>query len=85
MKEGFKLGLDSHTQRVVHIDEVKEGFSHGICPECLSPLVAANRNAETRINDTYFRHKLDSNCQGETLIHLWGKQVIADKKTSIRS
>jgi hypothetical protein len=46
----------------------------------MSSLIASNRNANLRKKDTYFRHKSDSNCQGETLIHLWGKQVIADKK-----
>lgn len=80
MKKGFKLGINSQDNRVVHIDEVDEGFSYGVCPECMSPLIASNRNAATRKKDTYFRHKSESNCKGETLIHLWGKQVIADRQ-----
>jgi len=79
IKEGFKLGLDSRSGRVVHIDQVDEGFEYGVCPDCTSPLVASNRNPEARKKVTYFRHKAESNCQSETLIHLWAKQVVASK------
>jgi ssDNA-binding Zn-finger/Zn-ribbon topoisomerase 1 len=74
----FKVGLDSRTGRVVHIDHVVESFEFAICPDCNSPLIASNRNLGSRIKATYFRHRIESNCSGETLIHLWGKQVIAD-------
>lgn len=77
--EGFKLGWDSRIKCVVHIDQVPEGFEHAVCPDCGSPLIAANRKPDTRIKTTYFRHRNESNCSGETLIHLWAKQVIAEK------
>ena len=76
----FKLCLDSRSGRVVHIDQVPEGFELGICPDCNSPLIASNRNKVTRVKDTYFRHKSDSKCSGETLVHMWAKQIIIDSK-----
>ena len=77
--EGFKLGWDSRIKCVVHIDQVPEGFEYAVCPDCGSPLIASNRKPDTRKKTTYFRHRNDSNCSGETLIHLWAKQVIAEK------
>jgi|GEM_PF-6600474 len=77
-KQNFKVALDCHTRRVVHIDEVEEGFKNGLCPTCNERLIAANLNRSTRKKDTYFRHKNQSNCSGETLIHLWSKQIIHD-------
>ena len=74
------MAVSSQTGRVLHIEEVEDGFDGAICPDCQSPLIASNRNRSTRLKDTYFRHKGDSNCQGETLIHLWAKQVIEDSK-----
>lgn len=82
-QEGFKLGLDSRSGFVVHIDQVKDGFEYGVCPECKSELIASNRHKSTRKNATYFRHKIGSDCQGETLIHLWAKQIIAEKKSAL--
>lgn len=76
---GFKLGWDKNKSRIIHIDEVPEGFVGAICPDCKSPLIASNRNPDTRVKATYFKHHGDSTCSGETLIHLWAKQVIADK------
>jgi hypothetical protein len=76
---GFKLGWDQNANRVVHIDEVSEGFKFAVCPDCGSSLVAANRNSNIRVKATYFRHHTDTNCDGESLIHLWAKQVIFEK------
>ena len=79
VKKRFKLALDSRSGRVVHIDKVSEGFEFGMCAGCQSPVVASNWNLESRKKVTYFRHKAESNCLGESLIHLWAKQVIAAK------
>src|SRR5690606_11446340 len=77
-KSGFKLCIDNVSGRVVHIDEVPEGYKHAYCPDCKSPLVSSNNNKNTRKKDTYFRHKSNTACQGESLIHLWAKQIIAE-------
>lgn len=75
----FKIGLDSRTHRIVHIDEVDDGFPHAVCPDCQGALVAANLRRDARKNATYFRHAADTECTGETLIHRWAKQVIAEQ------
>ena len=77
--ESFKVGVDSRTNRVVHIDEVEDGFAHAICPDCKGRLIAANHNRSSRKYATYFRHAADTTCAGETLIHRWAKQVIAER------
>jgi hypothetical protein len=77
-KSGFKLCIDNVSGRVVHIDEVPEGYKHAYCPDCKSPLVSSNNNKNTRKKDTYFRHKSNTACQGESLTHLWAKQIIAE-------
>jgi len=75
----FKIGLDRLSGRIVHIDEVPEGYTEGVCPDCGQRLVASNRlrGGERRI-DTYFRHHAATKCAGESLPHLWAKQVIAE-------
>lgn len=80
-QKGFKLGFDKIEQRVVHIDEVPEGFDQAVCPDCKSPLIASNRHRESRQKDTYFRHRTDSNCNGMSLVHLWAQQILVDRKT----
>lgn len=75
----FQIAIDQRNSRIVHIDEVEDGFLHAVCPDCQSPLVAANRNRESRRNATFFRHATKTLCNGESLIHLWAKQVIADR------
>ena len=83
MSKHFKVCLHALTGRIVHIDnevEVPEGFTEGRCPDCGEQLVASNRKRESRKVATYFRHKSQANCDGESLVHLWAKQIILDKR-----
>ncbi|MDF1762054.1 MAG: hypothetical protein P1U57_01475 [Oleibacter sp.] len=76
----FVIAKDKNTQRIVRIDEVEEGYSDGVCPDCGHNLIAANRNQATRKVACYFRHDRDSECSGESLVHLYAKQVLHDRK-----
>lgn len=79
-KQGFKLAIDRETKRVVHIDQVSEGFTDAICDVCGESLVASNymRGGNRKV-DTYFKHRHDTGCGIETTIHKWAKQIIADE------
>lgn len=79
--ERFKLGFDIISKRVVHIDEVKQGFDNAICPDCKSVLIASNLNIVNRKRDTYFRHKASASCSQMTLMHLWAQQIISESPT----
>lgn len=80
----FKIAWDSALNIIVHIDQVEQGFENAKCLECGSTLVAANHNPEDRLRATYFRHKGGSACSGESLIHLWAKQIL-QTHDSVRS
>jgi len=72
----FKIAWDCLVNKVVHIDQVEQGFENAKCLECGSTLVAANHNPDDRLRATYFRHKGESTCSGESLTHLWAKQIL---------
>ena len=76
----FVLGWDRDSKRVVHIDDVAEGYPNCECPSCGEQLIASNRNAERRQVATYFRHSGKQICNPETALHLYAKQVIANER-----
>lgn len=76
----FVIAKDKNTQRIVRIDEVEEGYANGVCPDCEHKLIASNRNQCKRKVACYFRHDRDSECSGESLVHLYAKQVLHDRK-----
>lgn len=63
---------------IIHIDEVPNGLMcNCICSKCNKPLIAKN-SGHIRIH--HFAHIAESNCNGETLIHLMAKSIIKEKK-----
>lgn len=76
----FVIAKDKNTQRIVRIAEVEEGYANGVCPDCEHKLIASNRNQGKRKVACYFRHDRDSECSGESLVHLYAKQVLHDRK-----
>lgn len=74
------LARDRTTKEIVHIKDVPEGYSNGECSECRHPLTAANRNRDTRKVARYFKHKVDSACTGNQLVHDLAVQVLVRYK-----
>ncbi|MBK9260233.1 MAG: DUF2384 domain-containing protein [Polyangiaceae bacterium] len=65
--------------RLLHISEVKKGLACGcVCPSCSGKLIANKGPIKTH----HFAHHSDRNCVAayETMLHMLGKQVIADQK-----
>lgn len=63
---------------IVHISEVESGLRQDcLCPACKNPLVA--RKGDLKVH--HFAHSAETNCQPETVIHLLGKQLLAEKLT----
>lgn len=72
----FVLGLDTATNKIVHIENVKEGYLYCVCEACRTPLIAANRNQVTRKNRIYFKHANNDNCSQESALHRFAKEII---------
>lgn len=73
------FALDSLSKRVVHISDVSEGYTGCICPHCKEPVISANRNLQTRVRSSYFRHEGTGSCGNETALHLFAKQLIQEE------
>ena len=76
--EYFVLGLDTVTNKIVHIEDVNEGYQNCVCDACRTPLISANRNQRTRKNRIYFRHANNANCSQESALHRFSKEVILE-------
>lgn len=66
--------------KLVHVDSVANGLAcNCTCPCCGEKMIAKN-NGE--IKDHHFAHSSGSDCAGykETLLHIWSKQIIQEKK-----
>jgi len=77
---GFQLAKDTATGKVVHIDDVDEGYEGCVCPDafCESPVIACNYNPDTRKVVSYFRHaQIESACSEESALHQYAKNLIA--------
>ena len=70
------LAEDLKTNRIVHIEDVAEGYSKCVCASCGEQMIASNHNPDSRLVATYFRHEGGRNCSSETALHLYAKQVI---------
>jgi hypothetical protein len=64
---------------LIHISEVENGLNSDCrCPLCNRSLVA--RKGSLKVH--HFSHVTESNCEPETVIHLLGKQLLAEKVES---
>ena len=79
MQQYSVFALDIKTNKIVHIEEVPESYPFCICPKCSETLVAANKNIASRKNAIYFRHQLGNNCNQETALHQYAKQILCEK------
>ena len=69
---------DGETVSIFDRKNVPNGNACGcICSKCKEPLQARNNEGNKR---TYFAHQSDSNCPGESLVHIEAKKVIIDHK-----
>ena len=72
----LKIPFAMRDGRLVHISEVDSGLRQDcVCPECKMPLVA--RKGALKVH--HFAHSTETNCQPETVAHLLGKQLLAEK------
>lgn len=72
-----KIAQDINTNKVVHIDNAKNGLACNCrCLKCLENLVAVQGVK----NEHHFRHDKNIDCKGsqETALHMLGKQIIID-------
>ena len=79
--KNFVLAKDKESGRIVHINDIPEGYTGGRCSECNHPLIAANRNRTTRKKACYFRHDTNSTCTGNQLVHDLAVQVLVERKS----
>lgn len=74
--DSVKIPFAIRAGQLVHISEVENGLQTDcVCPACASPLVA--RKGSLKVH--HFAHAAESNCQPETVMHLLGKQLLAEK------
>lgn len=72
----LKIPYAIRAGQLVHISEVENGLQPDcVCPACASPLVA--RKGSLKVH--HFAHAAESNCQPETVMHLLGKKLLAEK------
>lgn len=72
----LKIPFAIRAGQLIHISEVENGLQPDcVCPACKSPLVA--RKGSLKVH--HFAHAAESNCQPETVMHLLGKQLLAEK------
>lgn len=70
----IKLPYGLKGGKLVSINDVERGLACGCeCPECKSPLVA--NKGDKKIH--YFSHHSNTNCNGESLLHILGKELFA--------
>lgn len=71
----LKIPFAIRAGQLVHISDVENGLQPDCtCPACKSPLVA--RKGSLKVH--HFAHAAESNCQPETVMHLLGKQLLAE-------
>ena len=69
---------DGETVGIFDRENVPNGNACGcICSKCKEPLQARNNKGNKR---TYFAHQSDSNCSGESLVHIEAKNIIKNHK-----
>ena len=74
MKKEIRYAYHVESNKVVHISEAERGLRCECkCLDCGSNLEAVKGKERTH----FFRHANGKNCSGETVIHLFAKQVIA--------
>lgn len=78
----LKIPYALNDGKLVHVSEVENGFQPDcLCPSCKQPLIARKGNLKVH----HFAHSTDHNCQSETVVHILGKQIIAEKIQSALS
>lgn len=74
------FGLNKNNT-LVHIADVENGKKcECVCPECHTPLIAANRGSKIQ---PHFKHAVPTECEGglESTIHRAAKQIISERKS----
>lgn len=75
VKMAFAL---NENNKLVHISEVENGKKcNCVCLDCGSILIASN---EGFIQQHHFKHAVENECKGESVIHRAAKQMIREKK-----
>lgn len=75
MSSQIAYALHRESNKVIHVSEAKRGLLCNCkCIECGSELEAIKGD----VREHHFRHVESKTCTGETAIHLFAKQVIAD-------
>lgn len=73
----MKLAVHQSTNKIIHIDQAKNGLRCGsICEECREALEARQGS----VRDWHFKHHKNTNCSGgqESALHKLGKQILLD-------
>ena len=69
----LKVPYGERDGHLLHVDEVSSGLAcQCICPLCQGMLIA--RKGE--YNQPHFAHQSDTNCDGESLLHIIGKRLL---------
>lgn len=78
----MSLALDAN-KKLVHIAEVENGKKcNCVCLDCGSLLIACNKGEKQQ---DHFKHAVERDCQGESVIHRAAKQMIREKKEIVLS
>lgn len=80
MEKGFQIARDLQSDRLVHIKDIPEGYSHCVCPSCGDALVASNKNRSQRKKAIYFRHKGNKDCSPNTMLHSVAEDMLLEEK-----